>query len=502
MTQEEYNPEQIRALIVDDHDPIRKAIKRVVVSLGIKNIIECFDGTDAIKNLREKHIDLVLCDIYMRKVDGFDVLKFVRSREVGSDIPFILISGEGNKDDIVKSSNLGADDYIIKPFRAENLEQKIKAAIQNYYNPTPLLKALRYGDRLLMEQNFDAAITAFESAIELDDKSQRAKHSLAFAFLLRGNLKKGVHLLKKNIDEAPRYYRNYETLANVYINTKNFDLAIDAMIKELSLNPKQPSRQAQLAQLLLKKGEAASAIDHFREALKENSKHGPSLFGMGQAYALVEDIEKAVYYFKRLRRHHPKSQKALKAIVKYCLDANQSRKAELTLIDEKNLNPDRLDTYPILAKFYAMTDRDKEALTVLAELFEKEPEHLEGLRIKGQIEIKIKRWDLAYKTYSQLTKLEPAHDIYLSLADCLFHMSRFKECIDVLNKAILIDPKNSKSSYLLSMCFLETQQYGKAFAMMLRAKNHGWDKKDATEKMQSLRDAIRKRQKLVFNKIA
>jgi two-component system chemotaxis response regulator CheY len=492
---EDYNPDQVRAIIIDDHDPIRKSIRRVVTGLGIRQIIECFDGNDAIKHLNEKHIDLVLCDIYMRKISGFDILQYVRQRDVGSDIPFILISGEGSKDDIVKSSNLGADFYIIKPFQADDLEQKIKQALQNYYNPTPLLRALRYGDRLVMSGQYKAAFTAFESALELDPKSQRAKHSLACTFLLSGQRDVGESLLKENIRKAPSYYKNYETLANLYLKEKSIDLAIDTMGRELSLNPKQAERQAQLGQLLLKKGNAADAIGHFRLALQENPRHGPSLMGMGQAYSVAEDSEKAIYYLKRLRRHHPKSTKALTAIVKHCLNANIPRKAELALLDEKRLHPERFDTYTVLATFYALTNRSPEALKTLEELFCHDKDNIDGLQIKGQIEIDSKRWDLAIQTFSRLAKLQPSHDIYLSLADSLFHLNRHKECLDILNKAILTDPNNPKSNYLLSLCFKETKQYGKAYAMMLQARKYGWDSQEASRRLKELRASIQSRQK-------
>ena len=73
-----YNLAEIKAVIVDDQDPIRKAMKRILASMGIVNIIECFDGKEALKELsRHPDIDLILIDIYMRKVNGFDVLHYI-----------------------------------------------------------------------------------------------------------------------------------------------------------------------------------------------------------------------------------------------------------------------------------------------------------------------------------------------------------------------------------------------------------------------------------------
>ena len=112
----------------------------------------------------------------------------------------------------------------------------------------------------------------------------------------------------------------------------------------------------------MKTNNFTAAIEHFRQALLENGKMRTALLGMGRCYVNLDNLEKAIYYFKRLRRHHPSSTKPLEAIVKYALEHDSPKQAEITLRNEKKSFPKRLDTYVVLAKFYAATNRNKEGV--------------------------------------------------------------------------------------------------------------------------------------------
>ena len=119
------NFDQLTVLIVDDQELIRKSITKIVEKLKFKKIISCSNGSDAIKHFSKQIIDLIILDIYMKPVNGFEVLETIRNSQTNSDIPIIVVTGEASKDDIVKTANLGAEDYLLKPFQASDLEKNI-----------------------------------------------------------------------------------------------------------------------------------------------------------------------------------------------------------------------------------------------------------------------------------------------------------------------------------------------------------------------------------------
>jgi two-component system chemotaxis response regulator CheY len=467
--------DQISILIVDDHDLIRKAMKAVVASIGIVNIFEATDGGDAIAQLEKRPIDLVLCDLYMRKVSGLTVLTHVRNRAIGSDIPFIVVTGEASKEDIVKTSDLGANEYILKPFQTDALEQKIVKVLNEFFSPSTLLRLMRTGDKQILKNDFEGALITFRSALNLDPESLRAKHSSAVVLLLMGHEKEAQKMLEKNIRESNSYYRNYVTLANLHLKRKDLPEAIKTITLELELHPKQASRQALLGKLMLQQGDIDGAINHFREALKENAKHEPSLMGMGQAFAKKGDVEKGLYYFKRLRRHRPDSTKALVAGVKCCMDLNEPKKAEMMLRDEKQRYPERVDVYTTLAKFYSATDRYDEAFGALNELFVKSPDNPEGLKIKASLEMKTKKFALAAATFKIIAKLAPTVEIFIALADCSEKIGLHKDAIAALTRCLVLDNRNSQAVFRLGVAFFKTNQFMKAQTVFLRARILGWD---------------------------
>ena len=464
----------IKAIIVDDHDPIRKAMKRILSKMGIPEVIEVFDGEEALTELsRQPDIDLILCDIYMRKISGFDVLRYVRNRPIRADVPLIVVTGEASKEDIVKASDLGADDYIIKPFQAEAMEQKIIQVLTKFYSPTPLIHKLREGDRAMMSKKFIEAKEFYEEALAMSPDSKRASYSIAVALFQCKKIGEAIKQLNDNIKSSPSFYKNYATLADIFIYNKEYHKAVMALKKELEYNPKQPDRQSLVAKLLLKKGDTIGAIEHFREALRENVKDEEALLGMGQAFSISGDLAKAIYYFRRMRRYHPKNIKSLQAIIKYAVKAGEPRKAEVALREEINSHPDRLDAFVMLARYYGSQDELEQAYLTLDKLFKVEPGHIEGLKVKASLAMKEKKYVEALEQFREINAKSPDADSWLAMAECLQRIKRIKESIPVLHRVLKISPQNPTAFFLLAQGFKKTRQLTKALLLFQAARKAG-----------------------------
>jgi len=119
----------LNVLVVDDFASIRRMVKSALEQIGFIKIFEAKDGSDALKMLKEKEIGLVLCDWNMPEMNGIDLLKAVKSDESLKDVPFILVTSEGHKNNVVEAVQAGVSNYIIKPFSAETLQEKIKKVL-------------------------------------------------------------------------------------------------------------------------------------------------------------------------------------------------------------------------------------------------------------------------------------------------------------------------------------------------------------------------------------
>jgi len=115
----------MRVLVVDDFATMRRIIKNVLKQIGFTNVVEADDGTSALTVLKKDKIDLIVSDWNMPKMTGLDLLKAVRGDESIKDIPFLMVTAEAQQDSIVEAVQSGVNDYVVKPFTADVLKEKI-----------------------------------------------------------------------------------------------------------------------------------------------------------------------------------------------------------------------------------------------------------------------------------------------------------------------------------------------------------------------------------------
>lgn len=460
-------------MVVDDHDAIRKGIKRVLLRMGFGEVIECFDGSDALKILAKKPVDLLICDLYMRQVSGFKVLEQIRNRKIGSDIPVIIVTGEASKEEIVKVADMGAEDYVLKPFQASDLEKKVIKILNKFYSPTPIIKATRRAERHFLKHEYREALVAFDSAFKLDPESMRVVHGKALTLEALGRVEEALDLLRKLSVHNQSYHRNFGAMADIYLRQNRVKDAIEALRKELEINPMQPDRQIHLAKLLLKEGDALGAIDHYRYALKQNAKKKEALMGMGLAYSMANNLEKAFYYFKRVRRYHPSMTKALETAVRCALTAGEPKRAELMLKDEKNSHPDRVDAYIILCKFFLNQGRDEEGIATLDDLLARDPENSMALTLKGLTFLRQRDFKNAIAILDTVVKIAPSAESLYALGEAQLGADQLQAALVNLHKGLALNPDIPHGIYLLAEAHKRTKQYLKAFYLFKKAAKLG-----------------------------
>ncbi len=114
-------------LIVDDFPIMRGIIKRMLTKrFGLHNIFEADDGISAWEILNEEKIDLIICDWNMPNMTGISLLKKVREDKRFTDLPFVMVTAEGKKENVIEATRAGVTGFIIKPFTAKDLGKKLK----------------------------------------------------------------------------------------------------------------------------------------------------------------------------------------------------------------------------------------------------------------------------------------------------------------------------------------------------------------------------------------
>jgi two-component system chemotaxis response regulator CheY len=113
-------------LIVDDYKTMLRIIRNLLKQIDIENVEEASDGQEALNKLRAGSFGLVISDWNMAPMTGLDLLKEVRADARLKDMPFIMITAESKTENVVAAKQAGVSNYIVKPFNAETLREKIE----------------------------------------------------------------------------------------------------------------------------------------------------------------------------------------------------------------------------------------------------------------------------------------------------------------------------------------------------------------------------------------
>ncbi len=143
--------EDAKLILVVDDEPRMRRFMRMNLDLEGYRVIEANNGMEAIDRVREDLPDLVLLDVMMPEMDGFEALRLIRKT---SSVPIIMLTVKGDEEDRVRGLELGADDYVTKPFSPRELASRIKAVLRRSEMPAPADQSIiKVDDRLQLDFN-------------------------------------------------------------------------------------------------------------------------------------------------------------------------------------------------------------------------------------------------------------------------------------------------------------------------------------------------------------
>lgn len=116
----------MKILVVDDFSTMRRIIKNLLRDLGFNNTLEADDGNTALPMLKTGNFDFLVTDWNMPGMQGIDLLKAVRQDPALSTLPVMMVTAESKRDQIIEAAQAGVNGYIVKPFTAQTLKEKIE----------------------------------------------------------------------------------------------------------------------------------------------------------------------------------------------------------------------------------------------------------------------------------------------------------------------------------------------------------------------------------------
>ncbi|MCU0842201.1 MAG: chemotaxis response regulator CheY [Thiobacillaceae bacterium] len=122
----------LKFLVVDDFSTMRRIVRNLLKELGFTNVDEAEDGVAALQKLRNANFQFVITDWNMPNMTGIDLLKNIRADATLKHLPVLMITAEAKKENIVEAAQNGASGYIVKPFTAAVLEEKLNKIFEKF----------------------------------------------------------------------------------------------------------------------------------------------------------------------------------------------------------------------------------------------------------------------------------------------------------------------------------------------------------------------------------
>ncbi|BBE50201.1 Chemotaxis protein CheY [Ferriphaselus amnicola] len=116
----------MKFLVVDDFSTMRRIVRNLLKELGFANVQEAEDGVDALNKLRAGGFDFVVSDWNMPNMTGIDLLKNIRKDPALKHLPVLMVTAEAKRENIIEAAQAGASGYVVKPFTAATLDEKLK----------------------------------------------------------------------------------------------------------------------------------------------------------------------------------------------------------------------------------------------------------------------------------------------------------------------------------------------------------------------------------------
>lgn len=298
------------ALVVEDEKSLRKAIGDMLRMIGIEHVAAAEDGDIALAALKDKkHPNLeripenardsclfVFLDWYMPRMPGIDVAMEIRADKELENIPIVMITAERRQDRIIQAiAEVGVNGYLVKPFRARDLEGKILAVIAQNAEPPGHARLISAGEKMMKEGKVDDAIFLLNRALEIKEVSARIHVLLGEAYMEKGEAEEAERSFGAAMADNPRYLKSYVALAGLLLKEGKKERALSPLKKAAEISPRNAGRQATLGKIYLDLGDKQEAQKFFEEAVKLDPKKSKEV---AEAYLENGDAEQAEMYFR------------------------------------------------------------------------------------------------------------------------------------------------------------------------------------------------------------
>lgn len=121
---------KLKVLVIDDVRAPRHALRRLLAYIAIMNVVEAESGSEALKKLEKEEFNVIICDLNLGDMKGTDILHHVRSRSKTAETPFIMMTSDIDREDLIEAKRAGVSGYMLKPFNVDKIQTCLSSVFE------------------------------------------------------------------------------------------------------------------------------------------------------------------------------------------------------------------------------------------------------------------------------------------------------------------------------------------------------------------------------------
>lgn len=286
-------------LVVEPTLNYKNSMKGFFSNLKLQNVKFVSSVKEAKVALLTLDVGLFICEWSLKEQNGIQFCREIRENARYQTVPFLLLTVENLKKDVVLAGEVGIDGYLLKPFSYEEFQDALVHVLKVQHTPSTINKNIAEAQNLMGEDNLEAAEDLFKKIVAESPLSARAWHGLAQIADKKNDPGKALELLKRAVDINPDYVDALRDLIELLaIRGPVRDLILYAQ-KAHEISPENPKYTIMLARAHLEEEEYALSEQFFKRTIRLSPKLAQAYKGLGRLYMIQEDYDSAMKNFER-----------------------------------------------------------------------------------------------------------------------------------------------------------------------------------------------------------
>lgn len=286
-------------VIIDPAANSRQTMKQYLHGFGVREVVALADAEIPLEEVVQSRVGLVISEWSLKDKNGLQLCRELRSQDRYKHVPFLLISSEYLRSDIILASEVGIDGYLLKPFSFEAFRAQIQRLASQKSNGVNIHLYLDVADENIRGGQQEAALELYHKVLSIAPNSARAWCGLGNLDRLAGNDHKALECYRKAIAANPSYITAIKEMLEIYDRQGDLHGSLHALQKLHAESPDNPSYTLQSALVYLRLGFLRESEEAFRKTIRLSPKMASAHRGLGDVYMRKEDYETAMKHYHK-----------------------------------------------------------------------------------------------------------------------------------------------------------------------------------------------------------